>query len=114
MAKLNVKPAIIKSENMTRSWTFFQNTGGRDAVVGVVAPAVLVAALACVSAAGVRCRSELVFDLGAGSELSLGDGCDALDGASWLRDALLFALVFERVIIGDKFFKLFWSSSESK
>jgi len=44
----------------------------------------------------------------------LGDGCDALDDTSWLRDTLLFALVFERVIIGDKFFKLFWSSSKSK
>lgn len=111
MAKLNVNPAIIKRENITRSWTFFQNMVGCDVVLSVAAPAVLVAALACVGAAGVRCRSELVFGLRAGSELSLEGGCDALDGTSWLRDVLLFALVFERVIIGDKFFKLLWSSS---
>lgn len=107
MAKLKVNPAIIRSENITRSWTFFQNALVCDAGFSGSAPAVLIAALACADAAGVRRRSEVVLYLGAESGVSFGVGCDALDTSSWLLDALLLALVFERVIMGDKFFVLF-------
>lgn len=114
MAKLKVNPAIIRSENTTRSWTFFQKAFGCDAVFSGSAPAVLIAALARDDMAGVRCRRELVFGFCAESGVKFDATCDALADSSWLLDVLLFALVFERVIMGDKFLKFFSSSSEVK